>query len=242
MLKRGHRFGLVHLSDERYADDCTAYDYANFVIRNYWSIGHSNNKRLLAVPLGTMNGFRGDAAKPASARKRLWSFAGEINKSTRKPMIDALTTLDPGFVHPTGASSNPSPNAVAPLGIADYSALLSDTIFAPCPSGWENLDSFRVYEALEAGCIPIVERRPSYDYFRIFLGDHPMVTVDDWGTAPQAIADLQSDPARLEARRAACADWWRQIKRDLVLRARDHCVTAFAGTLAGVPAQTSPGG
>ena len=39
---------------------------------------------------------------------RVWSFAGEVNKSTRKRMIEALATLDPGFVHPTGASSNPS--------------------------------------------------------------------------------------------------------------------------------------
>ena len=135
-------------------------------------------------------------------------------------MIDALTTLDPGLVHPTGAST-------APLPIEQYSALMSDTVFAPCPQGWENLDSFRVYEALEAGCIPIVERRPRYDYFRLLLGEHPMVTIDHWKEAPEAIRVLQRDPLALETRRTACATWWQATRRALVDRVRDHCVEGF---------------
>jgi len=238
LLKRGHRFGLIHLSDERYVDDCSAYDFANVVIRNYWSALHAANRRVLTVPLGTMNGFAGNAGRPASARTRIWSFAGEINKSTRQAMIAALRTLDPGFVHPTGASSNPSPGAAAPLGIEDYAAILSDTIFAPCPSGWVNLDSFRVCEALEAGCIPVVERRPGYDYFQLFLGDHPMVTIDDWTDAPAAMRILLDNPETLEQRRRACADWWQMMRRTLVERVRDHVTAGFAGAFAS--AQAAP--
>jgi hypothetical protein len=232
LLKRGHRFGLIHLSDERYVDDCSAYEYANVVIRNYWSAHHCANRRVLTVPLGTTNGFVAQATKAASARKHLWSFAGEINKSTRMPMVEALNTLDAGFVHPSGLSSNPIPRARAPLGIAEYSALLSDTIFAPCPSGWENLDSFRVYEALDAGCIPIVERRPGYDYFRLFLGEHPILTIDDWKHAPAAIRLLLNDGAALEKRRQTCADWWQTTRCAYVARVRDHITLGFAGASA----------
>jgi hypothetical protein len=93
-------------------------------------------------------------------------------------MLSAMSSVEGGHVHGTSAlnprSLTPEQReaADAPLNIEDYAQLLSETIFAPCPAGWENLDSFRVCEALEAGCIPIVERRPFYDYFRHLFGDH----------------------------------------------------------------------
>lgn len=48
-----------------------------------------------------------------------------------------------------------SPQALA---YVDYIALLNNTIFAPCPSG-NNPETFRQYEALELGAIPILINR-----------------------------------------------------------------------------------
>jgi hypothetical protein len=109
--------------------------------------------------------------------------------------------------------------------------LLSETIFAPCPAGAENLDSFRVCEALEAGCIPIVERRPFYDYFRHLLGDHPMLTVTDWSEAPGLIAGLRKDRGALDRRRLACARWWQDYKTSLVVTVRDRIRQSFTATV-----------
>ena len=134
MLKRGHRFGLFHLSDEHYVDDCTSYQFSNFVLRSYWSASHVHNRRVLAVPLGTFNGFHPDASKSSAARRQLWSFAGEVNKSSRGQMLNALKTLEGGFVHPTGASSGPAVT-VPPLSMAEYAKLLSDSDFRAV-SGW----------------------------------------------------------------------------------------------------------
>jgi hypothetical protein len=92
------------------------------------------------------------------------------------------------------------------------------------------LDSFRVCEALEAGCIPIVERRPFYDYFRHLLGDHPMLTVADWGEAPGLIAALRKDKGALDRRRLACARWWQDYKSALVLTVRDRIRQSFTAT------------
>jgi hypothetical protein len=108
---------------------------------------------------------------------------------------------------------------------------MSETIFAPCPAGWENLDSFRVCEALEAGCIPIVERRPFYDYFRHVFGDHPMLTVADWSEAPALIAGLSKDRGALDRRRRACARWWQDYKATLVLNIRDRIRQSFSATV-----------
>jgi hypothetical protein len=233
MLKRGHRFALVHLSDERYIDDYGAYSLANVVIRNYWCRLHAADLRVLTVPLGVMNGFKVTARKPARDRRYTWSFAGNIEKSSRRAMIDTLSSIDGGRVH--GSNSNGpwllrgAANPTQPLAIADYAQLMEDTIFAPCPSGWQNLDSFRVCEALEAGCIPIVERRPSYDYFRHLFGDHPMIAVSAWNEAPAAIAQLRADPNALEQRRLACETWWQEHRRATALSVKNAIRTRLAG-------------
>lgn len=233
MLKRGHRFALVHLSDERYVDDYGAYNVANVVIRNYWCRLHASDAKVLTVPLGLMNGFNVAVRKPARDRRYAWSFAGNVEKSARPAMLKTLAAIEGGHVHGADSSgpwllrgaANPTP----PLAVADYAQLMSETVFAPCPAGWQNLDSFRVCEALEAGCIPIVERRTSYDYFRQFFGEHPMVTVSDWSEAPAAIAQLQADPDALETRRFACEIWWQDHKRATALSVQDAIRKRLAG-------------
>ncbi len=144
MLRRGYRFVLFHLSDEHYHDDYAAYGFANFAIRNYWSRSHASDRSVMSVPLGTMNGFRGEFERTTRDRRHIWAFAGNVRKSTRAGMMTAMATVKRGYCR------------TRPLTIGQYAEILSHAVFAPCPAGWENLDSFRVCEALEAGCIPIV--------------------------------------------------------------------------------------
>src|SRR5258705_9659028 len=113
LMKRGHRFGLFHLSDEQFYDDCSAYNFANFVVRNYWSRAFASDKRVLAAPLGMMNGFRAETQKPAPERRHVWAFAGNANKSTRAEMLAAMSTIPNGLYHGT-YGTDPPPQAVAP--------------------------------------------------------------------------------------------------------------------------------
>jgi len=43
------------------------------------------------------------------------------------------------------------------LSISKYAECLNDTVFALCPRGFFSVDTFRCYEVLEAGAIPVVE-------------------------------------------------------------------------------------
>jgi len=81
------------------------------------------------------------------------------------------------------------------------------------------LDSFRIYEALEAGCIPIVERRPGFDYFAEIYGNHPFPSVLDWNEAVTLIAHLQTH-GLVAGMQRACERWWADYKRTLALRFR----------------------
>lgn len=221
---RGHRFGLLHLGDEGYTDDTAAYSYCDFVVRNYWSLFDRGNPRVLTVALGHKGALRSAGAmRPVGERPLAWSFAGDPNKSSRPAMLEALSPLGPHTTHLTSAFYDP--NA---LDQNAYQHLLEDSVFAPCPCGFINLDSFRIYEALECGCIPIVEQRPMLDYFTALFGLHPMITVEHWGEAREAMATLLADPAAAEQRRAACTAWWQGVKsghrRDIALLA--HTATA----------------
>ena len=77
-----------------------------------------------------------------------------------------------------------------------------------------NLECFRVYEALECGSIPIVEKRWTLDYFRNLLGDHPLPTVRSWPEARRMIGRMVDNPAQIDALQERCVSWWERYKRE----------------------------
>ncbi len=199
----GCRIILVHLSDEAFMDDYGFYRFCDGIIRNYQSELLADFSRIHAIPLGFKAGFaRAGDTKPIQARKYLWSFAGDAKKLTRQPMLGAMEALGGGFTHLTQGFGSADA-----LPIHAYRALLDDSVVVPCPGGWSNLETFRVYEALEAGCIPIVEKRPGFEYFTRLLGPHPLPTVATWSEAAELIGQLKTTDG-LEALRQACATWW----------------------------------
>ncbi len=211
-FEKGCRIILVHLSDEAFKDDLGAYKYCDAVIRCYWSERLASDSNIAFLPLGYKAGFAAAAHTPkrAAERKYLWSFAGDNKKLTRGPMLEALGTLPNGYTHLTSGFG-----AADALSTPMYRALLDDTIFAACPSGWSNLETFRVYEALEAGCIPIIERRAHFDYFTNLLGPHPMPTIYDWTEGAAVIGQLQA-ANDVERVRHTCGVWWADYKPKLV--------------------------
>jgi len=217
--ERGCRVILLHLSDEFYFDDCAAYQWCHAVWRNYWSPVLARLPHVRFMPLGFKSGFfRPGIAPRAAERAHVWSFAGDVKKTSRAAMHEAMSRVPGGHCHLTSAFGSADA-----LSTAAYRGLMEQSIYAPCPAGNINLDTFRVSEALEAGCIPIVERRPGFDYFTQLFGPHPIPTVSDWNEAPSLIAAL--DPAATEALRAECAAWWRghvaQVRAGIAASIRD---------------------
>lgn len=206
------RFGVILLSDEGYVAPTEFYSYASFVFRNYWHKKFVGVENVVVFPLGCAPGFwKGGARvlREAKEREYVWSFAGQIEgKPTRQTMMAHLGTVPNFFIHPTHQWGVLDPNA---LSAADHRDLLLNTLFVPCPAGWWNLDSFRLCEALECGCIPIVEKFP-LDYFRHFLGEHPFLSVTSWAEAPALMNALLKNPEALEALRLKCQSWWVEYK------------------------------
>lgn len=222
-----YKFAVVMLSDEWYQGPTYFYPHAKFVLRNYWHKMFAGQKNVYSFPLGYKNGFwlnypDRNQLKKAAERKFTWSFAGQVTKSTRGEMYQSMTTIPNYHVH-TIFGFNTSDS----LSTQSYRDLLLDSVFAPCPRGFYNLDSFRVCEALECGCIPIVEKFP-LDYFAgLFDGNYPFPAVNAWSEAPVLINELMADPDRLEKLRIECHEWWIAYKNNLKRRIAGIVEEAF---------------
>lgn len=213
LTKKKYKFGIIHLSDEYYTAPTHYYKDAQFVFRTFWHAKFKAEKNVTCIALGYKNGFwkNGKVTIPTVAERDFtWSFAGQlINKPTRQQMIESMKGVPNGHIHETFTWNDP--NA---LSVDQYRDLLLNTIFVPCGTGWVNLDTYRLYESLECGCIPIVENQP-FDYFHEFLGENPFITVSSWDDAPDILNGLLSDPKKLEELQVRCSKWWENYKETL---------------------------
>lgn len=216
---RGLNAYLVQFLDENFDGGYERYENFRGVFRGHWSsVFNANYVR--KMPLGYCNGVpRRGQLIPAAQRNYVWSFAGHVDKSSRPEMAEALARVEPHYLF----SSSPVPGFVTPLSTPEYKRLLPpeayydllfDSTFSPCPMGNVNLECFRVYEALECGSIPIVEKRWSMDYFRTLLGEHPIPTVGSWREARHLIDSLLRDPQGLDALQDKCIEWWQNYKKE----------------------------
>jgi hypothetical protein len=216
---RGLNAYLVHFLDENFDGGYERYENFRGVFRGHWSsVFNSNYVR--KMPLGYCNGVpKREDLIPASQRRYVWSFAGHVDKSSRPEMAGELARVEPHFLF----SSSSIPGFVTPVSTPEHKRILSplayydllfDSTFSPCPMGNVNLECFRVYEALECGSIPVVEKRWSMDYFRTLLGNHPIPTVGSWKEGRHLMRSLLRDPQGLNELQDNCIRWWQNYKKD----------------------------
>jgi hypothetical protein len=205
---RGKNAWLLHLRDETYEGGYRNYDNFRGVFRTHWS-AIFNPARVLHVPLGYPNGFTGGTGEWGTARRPyLWSFLGAVNRSSRPEMIKALLPLKPHFLHITDRGQ------VAPLGKTEYEQILRESVFVPSGMGNVNLECYRMYEALECGAIPIVEKRIGLDYFTNLFGAHPLPAFRNWPQAARFMEDIGRDRQALDDLQMKCFVWWRDYKEN----------------------------
>jgi hypothetical protein len=107
-------------------------------------------------------------------------------------------------------------NAGDMVGYDEYIGTLLDTVFVPCPGG-QNAETFRYYEALECGCIPIVVREPGDELFvKYITSNMPILPVNSWTEAAGLMNQLYADKNLLENYRTNLLIGWRVWKERLV--------------------------
>lgn len=220
----GVPFGLIHLSDEFLNCDYRMYNFAQcrFVYRNYWHPMLCQGK-VRCFPMGYKIGFESPA--PIHIRRILertytWCFSG--NLKFRHP--ERLRGLQVFHALPSGkcviehgdSFSNPTTG----LNTLEYQTMLSNSIFALCPPGNIHLDSFRMYEALEAGAIPVTlaftqqqPYSPSYWTYVFAQSDAiPFVAEESWEKCMEKVTYLLQHKEELEQVQTKCIEFWNKCK------------------------------
>ncbi|HEY3144178.1 MAG TPA: hypothetical protein VGJ86_23815 [Acidimicrobiales bacterium] len=225
-VRRLGSVGLLHISDQRYRSRLDAYSSFGWVWRTYYHSGLADLD-LRQIPLGPATSSPISVEPTAAAVRRpderLYTWTASLpDVESRAEVAEALRQVDGGYEQQLARGD---PAAVDSL---------YDSVFAPCPAHEGNLESSRVYEALEAGAIPIVERRRRLDYFHELLGDHPLPTVRLWSEAPRLMAGLLADQTRLTSLHRAILGWWTATKHTLAGSTQADVQRCFATILNGV--------
>lgn len=214
---KGKNAFLVHISDEFYELGVDRYRNFRGVFRMLWS-SVFNPEHVMVFPLGSYIQQPPQQVLPANERRYAWSFIGAADKTSRPEAIRAFAAMEPHFLF----SSTPLPGfnfgggKGKRISRPEFYEVLGQSVFAPSPMGNASMESCRPYDALEVGAIPIVERRLTIDYYKQFLGDHPIPTVSSWREARRFAADLLEKPSELLELQRSCIEWWSGYKRKLV--------------------------
>ena len=215
--------GLLHLGDEFLAGGYELYRYFDFVLRNYYA-GKLSADGIRTMPLGYPNGMSGLGLElEASQRPLAWSFLGNLN-ATRASMIAEFIHLQPYRLRVYNWR-----DGGRPVGTDEYKAVLRSSVFLPCPMGNVMLETWRVYEGLEAGNIPLVSERLFMRYHKLVMPGHPIPSFSSWSAARRFAEGLLNDRAALDALQARIGGWWKTYKTTIRADLCDFVVRGFQG-------------
>ena len=169
----------------------------------------------------------------------VWSFMGQVKgKPTRENMLSELKQIRGNhFLHVTESWNDKNQ-----IDVKRYKEILSNSIFVPCPSGWGGAnglkDCFRLYETLEAGSIPIVEK-DDFAYFDNFFPNHPFIqTPDDWIGVSSDLESMLDDSRKLQEYNDTLIQWWEDYKINLKSKITQKLKLKTAGNKLAVVIQS----
>ena len=219
--KAGAKFKILHLSDELpgpQKDPLLVYQFPNCIsilrtyIRDDFPPGTESKVRV--IPLGYRWSHLNSSQNPllrtpnTPFRENHWCFFGtDWNNRSEilKPLLDAKLLKSCKFFK----------NWNDPSGLSreEYIYEMTNSIFVPCPDGI-NPETFRFYEALENGCIPlIVKTEKNADWFKWVSDYIPLIANDNWEDTLRIMMTLLSNPKRLEIYREQILNgWWNWVQ------------------------------
>lgn len=147
-----------------------------------------------------------------------WSFMGQVTHRRREECVNVARELPRGRLLCTKGFTQGEPRE-------KYYDVMVRSRAVLCPSGPCTPDSFRFAEALEAGCIPIVDDitpnplyPPGYWAYVFAKQTIPFPAVLDWNDLPYILELCKTD---WEGRIGACRLWWKNQKERLIAEMKE---------------------
>lgn len=199
--------GIVILTsdEDAYFDYRAAVPAHLEVWTQYYTADRSDIKERLL--LGVPNRFKDYQINLKPEKKWLWSFVGQVQNPFRQQCVNTLKKLPDGLLQEVEFFGGNGQNAVQ---YQDYLDIMCQSKYVICPAGSMSVDSFRLYEAMECGAIPITDARSprdskDFNYWNEVYPRHKVISVNFWDEqAMKAILQMPNDN-----------NWWFQYKTEL---------------------------
>ena len=218
------KFYVIHLSDEFMSDPIEFYGLSQClgVVRMYWRDDlEIYGDKVTVIPLGYHWTKHSGIKNPLADTPRLpfreltWSFAGTDWRG-RQDAMKNLTLIKPNSVRWFTEWNDPGM-----LKEDEYLNVLLNSRFVPIPAG-NNHETYRLYEALECGCIPVYIRQPGDE---LFVNRHlkpwlPIVDLPSWDHAAALMFQLSSTLDVMEQYRNGILDGYGRWKLDVAKKVR----------------------
>jgi GR25 family glycosyltransferase involved in LPS biosynthesis len=204
----GIEFYVLHMSDEFCSDPIDFYQLPGCkgVIRNYWR--GDLGPKVVTIPLGfhwaIPNGEPHIHTPRPPFRELAWSFVG-TGWLGRREKLAPLTKVGEHKV--VFMDDWNSPNM---LGREECLSIMLNSWCIPCPSG-HNGETFRFYEALEAGAVPIVVKEGG-DFLKFVSSYFQIMVANNWEHAAQLVYTLKQQPEVYEKYRNGVLAGWESMK------------------------------
>lgn len=210
----GKKYVLVSLSDENLIDPCEWLHDPHCIksFRNYIHPALIRHHKVTVFGLGYKRELKKHLNSIKEERDTVWCFAGTPH-GERAHMLSLFEELTPNKIHCCSGFG-----AEDGLRTQDYARILKQSKYALCPPGQDSMDSFRLYEALEAGCVPVTLKYsnqfkiyPSY-WHGVFYGEHdlPFVMEDSWEDCINKVKTMSE--SEFKNRQKDCITLWNKWK------------------------------
>lgn len=164
--------------------------------------------RLLLGPPSRIKDYKINSHLP---KKYLWSFVGQVQNPFRQECVQVLKQLPKGFIQEVEFFGGEGKNG---MEYQQYLDIMCQSEYVICPAGSMCVDSFRLYEAMECGAIPITDRRAprdpeGFNYWHSVYIKNRIITLTSWTQLPVILRDVRY-PDYYKSN-----DWWSGYKADL---------------------------
>ena len=208
-------FAAIHLSDEILGVSYKFYDYqmCKVVFRNYFHPDHMSNPKVRVFGLGYKTGFASAPSIYEATPWYHWCFVGTIHNQERAKNVAIYEPIIPHFLI-AGDTFGKG------VDIATYKRIMELSKFSLCLMGQCNVDTFRLYEAMEANSVPIVlgktpsqDCQPSYWHFMFpWEKDLPFIIVNSWEEGFEKMKEYLYKPLEYMQLRARMQNFWKETK------------------------------
>lgn len=207
LFNKNKKIYLIHLGDE--GGKINKNFYSNFlhVFRTFYFNNFANNPRVTFIPIGYKSGPIKNSIN-INERKYIWNFLGTIHGASRYDLMLKNKNIKPNYINVTKKFGGKNS-----LDSHEYYEVMGNTIFSLVSHGYFHPETYRLYESLESGCIPIIEN--PHNFFDVFLPKNPIIKINLWKESREIIEDLNSNNKKKLDLSNSIQDWWVNYKFNL---------------------------